>query len=142
MLERLHEHINEELRVNTRTDTIFVITAIVFNFVMLAISSVQASEAVDSYNVNTTTPTVVLVITMVVTIIVTGIAVAGLYTGRATRQKLTAGLIQMYKDAEINQYYDETLLSNYMRRYVMFTAIIGLLGVTAILIPLVILFTS
>lgn len=142
MLEQLHEHINEELRVNTRTDTIFVITAIVFNFVMLAISSIQAGEAADAYNVNTTTPTIVLIITMMVTIIVTGITIVGLYTGRATRQKLTNGLLQMYKDAEINQYYDESLLTNYMRRYVMFTTIIALLGVTAILIPLVILLTS
>jgi hypothetical protein len=142
VLERLHEHISDELRVNTRTDTIFVITAIVFNFVMLAISSIQASEATDIHNENTTTPTVVLIITMVVTVIVTGIAVVGLYTGRATRQKLTTGLLQMYKDAEIHQYYDESLLTNYMRRYVMFTAIIALLGVTAILIPLVILFTG
>ncbi|GAB4480837.1 MAG: hypothetical protein Kow00124_27960 [Anaerolineae bacterium] len=142
MLERLHEHINEELRVNTRTDTIFVITAIVFNFVMLAISSIQAGLAVDVGTRNTTTPRVVMSITMVVTVIVTGIAVVGLFTGRATRKKLTTGLLQMYKDAGIEQYYDDSLLTNYMRRYVMFTAIIGVLSITAIVIPLVILLTG
>ncbi len=142
MLERLHEHINEELRVNTRTDTIFVITAIVFNFVMLAISSSQAGLAVDVDTENTITPRAVMVITMVVTVIVSGIGVVGLVTGRATRKKLTAGLLRMYKDAGVEQYYDDSLLTNYMRRYVMFTAIIVVLSITAIVIPLVILLTG
>ena len=70
MLERLHEHINEELRVNTKTDTIFVITGIVFNFVMLGISSAMADQATGDWTENTTTPTIVLVITMTISVIV------------------------------------------------------------------------
>ena len=34
----------------------------------------------------------------------------------------------MYEDAGVSQYYHPSLLSNYMRRYVMFVAIIGVLG--------------
>jgi len=36
MIQRVHEHIIEELRTNTRTDTIFVLTAILLNLVTLA----------------------------------------------------------------------------------------------------------
>lgn len=138
MLERLHEHINLELRVNTRTDTIFVVTAIVFNFIMLGISSAVAGEAAGGED---TTSMIVLIITLCLSFLVNGIAITGLLTGRATRQKLLRGLLKMYEDAEISQYYDESLLTNYMRRYVMFVAIIDLLGVTAILIPIVVLVT-
>ncbi len=39
MIERVHEHLIEELRTNTRTDTVFVITAIFLNLIILAINS-------------------------------------------------------------------------------------------------------
>ena len=140
MLERLHEHINEELRVNTRTDTIFILTAVIFNFVMLGINSAMATEATD--NRTDITPMIILIITLLLSLLVNGISITGLLTGRATRLKLSQGLLKMYADVEVAQYYDESLLTNYMRRYVMFIAIIGLLGATSILIPLVILLTS
>ena len=141
MLERLHEHIDMELHVNTRTDTIFVVTAVVFNFVMLGISTSQAAEATSTDTRHAATAQIVLFITLALSVIVNGIAIAGLMTGRATRRKLQQGLLMMYKDAEIDKYYDESLLTNYMRRYVLFVAIIAILGVTAILIPLVVLLT-
>jgi hypothetical protein len=140
MLERLHDHINEELRVNTRTDTIFILTAVIFNFVMLGINSAMATEATD--NRTDITPMIILSITLVLSLLVNGISITGLLTGRTTRKKLSQGLLKMYADVEVVQYYDESLLTNYMRRYVMFISIIGLLGTTSILIPLVILLTA
>jgi hypothetical protein len=143
MLESIHEHINQEIRLNTRTDTIFVVTAVIFNFVMLGVSSAMASEAAsDLGRGRTTTGLIVLAINLVVSILVNGIAIVGLLTGRATRKTLLQGLLKMYEDMEVSQYYHPSLLTNYMRRYVMFIAIIGLLGITAILIPLVVLTTS
>lgn len=139
MLEQLHGHICDELRVNTRTDTIFVVTAVLFNFVMLAVSSAVAGEATEGTEI---TPWIIVIITMILSVLVNGVSVGGLLTGRATRRKLTSGLMHMYDDAEVSKYYDMGLLVNYMRRYVIFIAIIGLLGLTAILIPLVILTTS
>jgi hypothetical protein len=140
MLEQLHDHICDELRVNTRTDTIFVVTAVIFNFVMLGISSGVASEASEEYA--EVTPLIILIITLIMSVLVNGVSVVGLLTGRTTRRKLTDGLIRMYDDAEVSKYYDETLLVNYMRRYVIFITIIGLIGLTSILIPLVIVITS
>jgi hypothetical protein len=140
MLERLHEHINEELRVNTRTDTIFILTGVIFNFVMLGINSAMATEATDDRA--TITPMIILSITLVLSLLVNSISITGLLTGRETRKKLSQGLLKMYADVEVAQYYDASLLTNYMRRYVMFISIIGLLGATSILIPLVILLTA
>ena len=45
MIERVHEHILTELQQNTRTDTIFIITAILINLITLAINSEVAEHS-------------------------------------------------------------------------------------------------
>ena len=79
-----------------------------------------------------------LVISLVFSVLVNGLAVVGMLTARQTRRKLTQGLLKMYEDAGIRQYYDVSLLTNYSRRYLIFTAIIGLSGLLAVVIPLVV----
>ncbi len=144
MLQEIHDHINQEIRINTRTDTIFVITAIVFNFIMMGVSSALAANAAEGpgRSDGAMTSTIVLAINFTISILVNGVAIVGLITGRATRKTLSQGLLKMYEDAEVSKYYHPSLLTNYMRRYVMFVAIIGILGVASILIPLVVLLTS
>ena len=144
MLHDIHDHINQEVRINTRTDTIFVVTAIVFNFVMLGVSSALANAAASELGQSRagTTSAIVLAIDFTISIVVNGVAITGLLTGRATRKTLSQGLLKMYEDADVSQYYHPSLLANYMRRYVMFITIIGVLGLASILIPLVVLLTS
>ena len=144
MLSDIHQHINQEIRLNTRTDTIFVITAIVFNFIMLGVSSGLASSAAEdlSRGKSGRTAIIVLAINFVVVVLVNGVAIIGLLTGRATRKTLSQGLMKMYEDSGVSQYYHESLLTNYMRRYVMFIAVIGIIGLSAVLIPLVVLLTG
>ena len=103
MLERVHEHIVGELGQSARTDTIFVITAVVFNLVVLGINSAVAGEAADGGDVTSDT---ILGVLVVVSLIINTIAVAALYVGRATRSKLLEGLLAMYRDNEVAQYYD------------------------------------
>jgi hypothetical protein len=143
MLHEIHDHINQEVRINTRTDTIFVITAIAFNFIMLGVSSALATEASESLREGGgVTSAIVLAINFTISVLVNGIAVTGLLTGRATRKVLSQGLLKMYEDTEVSRYYDSSLLTNYMRRYVMFIGIIGILGLASIVIPLVVLLTA
>jgi hypothetical protein len=144
MLHEIHDHINQEIRINTRTDTIFVVTGIVFNFIMLGVSSGLASAAATELGSSRagTTSAIVLAINFTVSVLVNGIAIAGLLTGRATRKMLSQGLLKIYEDAEVNQYYHPALVTNYMRRYVMFVAVVAILGTASILIPLVVLLTS
>ena len=143
MLERLHEHINEELRTNTRTDTIFVIAGLVLNGIFLGTNSGLAAGAADSFGRGgANTSLIVMIITLILTILVNWITVVGLLTGRATRKTLLEGLVKMYQDSDVDQYYHTSLLTNYMRRYVMFIAIDTLMGGAALLIPLVVLVTT
>ena len=143
MLHEIHDHINQEIRQNTRTDTIFIITAMVFNFIMLIMNSSLAGSASYGFRqqgVNTSL--IILVINLIITIVVNGIATAGLVTGRGTRKTLMDGLLKMYEDENVLQYYHKSLMTNYTSRYTMFIGIIAILAVASVLIPLVILWAG
>jgi hypothetical protein len=135
MLERVHEHIVDELGQSARTDTIFVITAVVYNLVVLGVNSAVAGEASNGGDVTSDT---ILGVLIVVSLIINTIAVAALSLGRATRNKLLEGLLAMYRDNGVAQYYDPSLLTNYGRRYWLVTGVIVCLGMTGIIVPLII----
>jgi hypothetical protein len=142
MLERLHEHITSELGQSSRTDTIFIVVAVIFNLIALGINSAASSVAIanrDSHTGNLAAD-VVLSVFIAMTLLVNGIALAGLYVGRQTRGKLLSGLVAMYTDNQVDKYYDKSLISGYGTRYLLFGAVIIVLAVTAIVIPLVIRF--
>jgi len=141
MLEQVHEHITNELQQGARTDTVFVITAIVFNLLVLGINSAVAAAAADSYRGDASIANdLVMGILIALVILVNAIAIIGLLTGRQTRNKLLRGLLAMYRDNEVDQYYDTTLLTNYNRRYLLFTGIILCLALTAIVVPVIVRF--
>jgi hypothetical protein len=136
MLDQVHEHIIGELRQSARTDTVFVITAIAFNLIVLGINSAVAAEAADEYA--DAANDIVLGVFIVMSLLVNTIAVVALNFGGQTRGKLLKGLLAMYQDNEVDQYYDATLLTNYGRRYTLFIAVIACLAVTGIAVPLIV----
>ena len=140
MLSQVHEHIVRELGESSRTDTIFVLTAIVFNLIVLAVNSGLASEAVTRGG--SATYDTVLVVFIVMTVLLNVVALVALILGRRTRRMLLDGLVAMYRDNEVAKYYDPSLMSNYGIRYQLFAAVIGMLALTAIVVPLIIRFTN
>jgi hypothetical protein len=142
MLKEVHDHITSELNQGARTDTIFVITAIAFNLIVLGVNSGIAGSATDSYNQNTTSEDIILVVFTILLLLVNAISITGLTVGKTTRQKLITGLIEMYKDNDVDKYYDPALLKNYNVRYTLFTGVILCLGITAIIVPLIIRLTN
>jgi hypothetical protein len=69
-------------------------------------------------------------------VIFNGLAIFGLMVGRSTRMKLIERLLEMYADKDVGKYYDQSLISNYSKRYVLFGAVVIVLGLTAIIVPL------
>ena len=128
MLETVHNHIIEEMKLNTRTDSIFVLTSIVLNFMILAINSILADfsdyEKLD-----------VMLVFVGLAAAVNIVAEAGLLKGRQNRYRLLSGLLKMYKDQGVEGYYDSSLLQNYNLRYVMFMLLVLLTGIAGILVP-------
>lgn len=138
MLNRVHDHIVSELSQSTRTDTIFVVTAIVFNLVVLGINSSVADAA--SGRSGDTVNDIVLIVFIIMTILMNTIAISALNLGKRTRQMLLDGLVTMYRDNEVEKYYDPSIMSNYNARYLLFSGVIGTLALTAIAVPLIIRF--
>ena len=134
MIERVHEHIITELQQNTRTDTVFILTAILLNLLALGVNSAVASGSsrdATTWIVFFTFVCLVIVINFVVEI--------GLLKGKQTRIKLISGLLKMYKDQGVEGYYDASLLSNYAIRYNLFLFVVIFTGLIALVVPLVLI---
>ncbi len=131
MIERVHEHILGELGTNTRTDTIFVLTAIILNLITLGINSGIASSERSG------TTTIVMFTFVALLIMVNFVAEIGLIRGRQMRKKLLNGLLKMYKDQGVEGYYDYSLLSDYGTRYNLFMLTVIFTGLVALIIPFI-----
>ena len=132
MIERVHEHIITELQQNTRTDTIFILTAILLNLVTLGVNSIVATAE------RSVTTTTVMAMFVALLIVVNLVVILGLLKGKQTRVKLIEGLLKMYKDQGVEGYYDASLLSNYNTRYNLFILAVVFTGLIALVIPFVI----
>jgi hypothetical protein len=132
MLEHVHKHITSELQQNTRTDIIFILTAILLNLITLAVNSGM------SENSRTDNATLIVMFVFVCLIVLVNLVVViGLMKGKQTREKLLAGLIQMYKDQDVDKYYDMSLLGNYNLRYNLFIMVVIFTGLIAAVVPFI-----
>lgn len=140
MIAQLHDHIVNELGHSSRTDTIFVVTAVVFNLIVLGINSAVSLGAAEA-NAGPVND-IVLAVFITMTILLNLIAISALLLGRRTRSLLLDGLVQMYRDEKVEKYYAPLLISNYGRRYLLFSGVVLTLALTAIVVPLLIRFMN
>lgn len=131
MIERVHEHIIGELGTNTRTDTIFVLTGIILNLIILGVNSGMAASNESATNI-------IFFIMIVLLIVVNLVVETGLIKGRQTRKKLLDGLLKMYKDQGVEGYYDASLLGDYRARYNLFMIVVLAFGAVALVVPFVV----
>ena len=82
----------------------------------------------------------ILVVFIAMSLLVNFIATIALNTGRKSREKLVTGLLTMYRDNDVAQYYDPSLIEGYNKRYMLFNGVIISLAITSILVPLIIRF--
>ncbi|HEX78858.1 MAG TPA: hypothetical protein G4O19_01735 [Dehalococcoidia bacterium] len=134
MIERVHEHIINELQQNARTDIVFILTSILLNLVILATNSIMAST-----DEPTATTTIVMVLFVVLLIVVNSVVISGLLRGKQSRQLLINGLLKMYRDQGVDGYYDAALLGNYNLRYNLFTVAVVSIGVIAAAVPFILM---
>jgi len=133
MIERVHEHLLNELSTNTRTDTVFVLSAIILNLITLAVNSGIASGG----NNGDGTTTIIMFVFVALLIVVNLVAEIGLIRGRQTRVKLLNGLMKMYKDQGVEGYYDPSLLGDYRVRYNLFMLTVLFTGLIALIVPFI-----
>lgn len=132
MIEHVHNHITSELQQNTKTDIIFIISAIALNLIILAVNAgmVDKSRSDETY-------LVVMFLFVALLIMVNLVVIFGLMKGKQTRAKLLNGLIMMYKDQNVDKYYDSSLLGNYNTRYNLFMMVVVLTGLVSIAVPFI-----
>jgi ABC-type dipeptide/oligopeptide/nickel transport system permease component len=150
MKERLHEQISSELKQSARTDTVIVITAIFLSLLFLGINSGVAAavreydysrNGIETISTNVTA-VIILVILIVVITAINFFVLRMLSKGKERRAKLMAGLMKMYKEEGMDQYYDASVEKGYEARYNLFSAVIVSLGAVAVLIPILVSSTS
>lgn len=132
MLEQLHQQITSELQQNTKTDTIFILTAILLNLIILSVNAgmVDQSRDQDSF-------LIVMFLFVALIVLVNVVVIFGLLKGKETRSKLIKGLLAMYRDQGVDKYYDSSLLSNYNTRYNLFIMVVVFTGIIAVVVPFV-----
>ena len=127
MIEHLHDYIVEELKTNTKTDTIFVITSVILNLILLAINSSIATGNKEDI--------LVMLIFVILIIVIALVSEIGLIKGKQSRRKLITGLLEIYKDNKIDKYYDKSLIENHKVRYNLFMITILATSLVSILVP-------
>jgi hypothetical protein len=134
MITQVHAHIIAELQQNTRTDIIFILTAIILNLLALGVNSgVAGGRDTDS------TTWIIFFTFLCLVIVINFVVVIGLLRGKETRIKLINGLLKMYKDQGVEGYYDASLLRNYSTRYNLFLLAVIFTGIIAIVVPSVLI---
>ena len=133
MIEHVHNHITSELQQNTKSDIIFILSSILLNLITLAVNSgmVEKSRTDNS-------ALAVMFVFVFLLVVVNIVVIFGLLKGKETRMKLINGLLSMYKDQNVDKYYDETLLSNYNVRYNLFILVVICTGVIATIVPFIV----
>ncbi len=132
MIEHVHKHITSELQQNTRTDIIFILTAIILNMITLAVNSgMSESSRTDNASL------IVMFIFVALIVMVNLVVIIGLLKGKQTREKLLKGLISMYEDQEVSKYYDLSLLANYNTRYNLFITVVVFTAIISTIIPFI-----
>jgi len=132
MIEHVHTHITSELQQNTKTDIIFILAAIFLNLVSLAVNAGMTEESRTNNAM-----LIVMFLFVVLVVLVNIVVIFGLLKGKQSRVKLLSGLIRMYKDQQVEKYYDASLLSNYNVRYNLFMLVVVCTGVIAIVVPFI-----
>jgi hypothetical protein len=138
MIQKVHEHIIDELQTNARTDTLFVIVAIALNLITLGVNSIISSSTRNGGTGNNTTSLIVMFTFVALIIVINFVSEIGLIRGRQMRKKLLDGLLKMYKDQGVEGYYDPSLLGDYQIRYNLFMIAVLFTGLVALVIPFII----
>jgi hypothetical protein len=134
MLSDLHRHVVSELQQSSKTDTVFIVSAVLFNLVVLGINWGVATEANKPRQSGGND--LIFIVLVIGTLLINFFAIRALIAGRHTRAKLVGGLISMYRDNDIDKYYDPSLLDTYAARYKLFVAVLTILAAIAIVVPL------
>ncbi|MBN1161567.1 MAG: hypothetical protein JXA17_06455 [Dehalococcoidales bacterium] len=147
MKERIHEQITYELKQAVRMDTITVIIGLTVTLILFAAAAIFAAQTTGSIvggltgfkatSVNAAN-TVIMWVIIVAIVAINWYAVRTLLNNRKQRSQLNEGLMKLYKDEAMDQYYDGSIFKGYETRYNLFAVMLAAVGAVSVITPLVI----
>jgi hypothetical protein len=151
MKEQIYQQISSEFKQATRLDMKIFIVSIVVTLLLFFIAMGFAASSAGSITgtltgglvgPRTATFHTAIAISMFVCIlaifVINWFSVRAILNNKKQRVKLTEGLMKLYKDEGVDQYYDGSIFKSYETRYNLFAVILATVGSLSIIIPLVI----
>jgi hypothetical protein len=151
MKERIHEQISHELKQATRLDMKIVVLDIVVSLILFFLAMGFAASTVGSITQGlaggliaprsvslNTAPTIIMFILILTILAINWFSIRALLNNKKQRAKLNEGLMKLYKEEMVDQYYDGSIFKSYETRYSLFAVILAAVGAMSIIAPLVI----
>lgn len=136
MKEKLHDKIDEELKQQNRTDSIFTIISIVINFTILFINWYFAARIHK-----TSSEILVFIFLIFISICISILSIIAIFKGKKLQEILQSGITLLYLDEGIEKYYPIEKLKKKSSRNIHLIILVGITGILAIGMPLM-LFTN
>jgi hypothetical protein len=146
MKEQIHEQISYELKSATKLDIKIVIIAIVVSLILFGLAMGFAMNTTDSIrtlfsggssSVVNTAPVIIMFVSLAAIFAVIYFSVQTLLNNKKQRAKLNKGLVKLFKDEGVAQYYDGSIFKGYETRYNLFVVMLISVGAVSIIAPLV-----
>ncbi len=144
----LHQQVSNEFQQANRLDTkisviAIVVTLIFFTTAMVFAMSSTGSVAAGLFGLSKTVVfnvanTIIMCVSILAAAAVTVFSVTTLLQNKKQRAKLNKGLVKLYKDEGVSQYYDGSIFKGYETRYNLFAIILISVGAVSVIAPLVI----
>ena len=147
MKEQIHEQISHELKQATRLDTKIVIISIVVSLILFGISlsfamgttnTISGLFGLGGSKVFNTAPAIIMFISLLAIFAINWFSVRTLMNNKKQRAKLNKGLVKLFKDEGVSQYYDGSIFKGYETRYNLFVVMVISVGAVSVITPLVI----
>ena len=122
LIGKVHDSIHDNSRSVGTTDTILVCGTYIFNLAMLFLIAISVEK------------TGIYIVFILTLIIVNLLILATFRNSMQLREKLHSRQKSLYADLGLLQYFDESLIENYKKRYSIWIALDIVLGVMAILV--------
>jgi hypothetical protein len=146
MKERIHEQISNELKQAMRMDTVTVIITIVVSLILFSTAMIFAAGStgsiagmVSGFKANSVnvSPVIIMFVVILAAVAIDWYAVRTFLNNKKQRGKLNEGLMKLYKDEGMDQYYDGSIFKGYETRYNLFVVMVAAVGAVSVISPLV-----
>ncbi len=131
MIEAIHKQLMFELDRAGRADTVFIVSGVLFNILVLFVNWVQASELSDGRG-----NLMIYLLFTAGSLLISCTVLLALINSRRICTAIHAALQQIYTDQNVAQYLPSGLIAMGNKRFVLSFIVVGGTGLLAVIIPL------